>query len=89
MQSCLVCGSRPGAIIVRSREDMVVLSGRFCPAGAALDVAGVARPGQRDGLAAVRARSRSTAAVAASRAAPMAIRAICQPGMPPMTTVRT
>ena len=35
-----------------------------------------------------RARSRSTAAVAASRAAPMAMRVICQPGIPPVTTVR-
>jgi hypothetical protein len=33
-----------------------------------------------------RARSRITAAVAASRAAPMAIRAICQPAMPPLLT---
>src|SRR5215469_9444105 len=37
----------------------------------------------------VRARSASTATVAASRAAPAAIRPICQPGMPPITTVWT
>ena len=36
---------------------------------------------------AVRARSRKTAAVAVSRAAPTAIRVICHPGMPPTTTV--
>jgi len=36
-----------------------------------------------------RARSRTTAAVAASRAAPMAIRAICQPAMPPLLTTWT
>ena len=34
-----------------------------------------------------RARSMSTAAVAATSAAPIAIRAICQPGVPPTTTV--
>ena len=38
---------------------------------------------------AVRARSASTAAAAAIRAATTAIRAICQPGMPPTTTVWT
>ena len=37
----------------------------------------------------VHARYTSTAAVAAHRAAPAAIRAICQPGIPPMTTVWT
>jgi hypothetical protein len=36
-----------------------------------------------------RARSSSTAKVAASRADPTAIRAICQPGMPPATTMWT
>ncbi len=35
-----------------------------------------------------RTRYASTAAAAANRAAPAAIRAICQPGMPPTTTVR-
>jgi hypothetical protein len=35
----------------------------------------------------VRARSISTATVAASKAAPVAIRVICQPGMPPATMV--
>ena len=35
---------------------------------------------------AARARSRSTARTAAANAAPAAIRVICQPGMPPMTT---
>src|ERR1700722_11048826 len=40
-------------------------------------------------LRAARARYRSTAAVAASRAAPRAITAICQPGMPPAVTTRT
>ena len=36
---------------------------------------------------AARARSRNTATAAESSAAPAAIRAICQPGMPPATTV--
>ena len=38
---------------------------------------------------AAHARYTSTAAVAASSAAPIAIRAICQPGIPPITTVWT
>jgi hypothetical protein len=38
---------------------------------------------------AARARPASTAIVAASSAAATAIRAICQPGMPPVTAVRT
>jgi hypothetical protein len=38
---------------------------------------------------AVRARSSSTAAVAAARAAAIAMRVICQPGIPPVTIVRT
>src|SRR5215831_4264678 len=38
-------------------------------------------------LRAAQTRSASMATAAAARAAPAAIRAICQPGMPPMTTV--
>ena len=40
------------------------------------------------GRRAARARSARTATVAASRAVPTAIRAICQPGIPPATMVR-
>src|ERR1700727_3334051 len=55
----------------------------FLPAGHACQAA-------REGvLRADRARESSTAAVAASRAAPSAIKVICQPGMPPVVTTRT
>jgi hypothetical protein len=40
-------------------------------------------------LRATRARSRSTARAAATRAAPTAIRAICQPCMPPPVVIYT
>jgi len=36
-----------------------------------------------------RVRSRNTAAVAATRAAAIAMRVICQPGMPPAVITRT
>ena len=45
--------------------------------------AGCARPRRR----AMIARSRTTASVAATRAAPRATRVICQPGMPPVVMV--
>ena len=41
------------------------------------------------GRRAARARSSRTAAVAATRAAPSAIKVICQPGMPPAVTAPT
>ena len=68
-------------VLDRLLAALVQVHGRV-PCGRAPHVPGIAEAARR----VARARSSRTAAVAATRAAPTAMRAICQPGMPPAVT---